>query len=91
MLENEKIERHIMKNIPGGHNLFVQDKEVASLIENLYSVSITLLLFSFWLLASRICQIFSSPELAPSRNEKAFFSRTISPARSGSVRPVCTA
>ena len=29
-----------MKSIPGGHNLFVQDKEVASLIENLYSVSI---------------------------------------------------
>lgn len=39
VLENEKIERHIMKNVPGGHNLFVQDKEVASLIENLYSVS----------------------------------------------------
>lgn len=56
ILENEKIERHIMKNIPGGHNLFIQvrmvkriptlciklhfftqDKEVASLIENLYS------------------------------------------------------
>lgn len=37
VLENEKIERHIMKSIPGGHNLFVQDKEVASLIENLYS------------------------------------------------------
>ena len=28
VLENDKIERHIMKNIPGGHNLFVQDKEV---------------------------------------------------------------
>lgn len=28
-----------MKNVPGGHNLFVQDKEVATLIENLYSVS----------------------------------------------------
>lgn len=27
-----------MKNVPGGHNLFVQDKEVATLIENLYSV-----------------------------------------------------
>jgi hypothetical protein len=27
-----------MKNIPGGHNLFVQDKEVATLIENVYSV-----------------------------------------------------
>lgn len=39
MLENEKIERHIMKNVPGGHNLFVQDKEVATLVENLYSVS----------------------------------------------------
>nr|QBH74236.1 chloride intracellular channel [Franklinothrips vespiformis] len=37
VLENEKIERHIMKNVPGGHNLFVQDKEVASLIENLYT------------------------------------------------------
>lgn len=40
VLENEKIERHIMKNIPGGHNLFVQDKEVASKIENVYSVRI---------------------------------------------------
>lgn len=37
ILENDKIERHIMKNIPGGHNLFVQDKDVATLIENLYS------------------------------------------------------
>ncbi|CAB4065626.1 CLIC2 [Lepeophtheirus salmonis] len=37
VLENEKIERHIMKSIPGGHNLFVQDKEVASRIENIYS------------------------------------------------------
>lgn len=37
VLENEKIERHIMKNIPGGHNLFVSDKEVASKIENIYS------------------------------------------------------
>ncbi|KAK2716944.1 hypothetical protein QYM36_007181 [Artemia franciscana] len=37
VLENEKIERHIMKNVPGGHNLFVQDKEVASKIENVYS------------------------------------------------------
>ena len=26
VLENEKIERHIMKNIPGGHNLFVPDQ-----------------------------------------------------------------
>jgi len=37
ILENEKIERHIMKNVPGGHNLFVQDKEVAHIIENIYS------------------------------------------------------
>lgn len=37
ILENEDIERHIMKNIPGGHNLFVRDKEVALLIENVYS------------------------------------------------------
>ncbi|XP_035915619.1 chloride intracellular channel exc-4 isoform X1 [Anopheles stephensi] len=37
ILENEKIERHIMKSVPGGYNLFVQDKEVATLIENLYS------------------------------------------------------
>lgn len=39
ILENEKIERHIMKTVPGGHNLFVQDKEVATKIENIYSVS----------------------------------------------------
>jgi chloride intracellular channel protein 2 len=37
ILENDKIERHIMKNIPGGYNLFVQDKDVATLIENVYS------------------------------------------------------
>ncbi|CAH0564814.1 unnamed protein product [Brassicogethes aeneus] len=37
ILENEKIERHIMKSVPGGHNLFVQDKEVATLIENIYT------------------------------------------------------
>lgn len=37
VLENEKIERHIMKAVPGGHNLFVQDKEVAGLLENVYS------------------------------------------------------
>jgi len=37
ILENEKIERHIMKSVPGGHNLFVQDKEVANTIENIYS------------------------------------------------------
>ncbi|XP_064489224.1 chloride intracellular channel Clic-like [Ornithodoros turicata] len=36
ILENDKIERYIMKNIPGGHNLFVQDKETATVIENLY-------------------------------------------------------
>lgn len=38
ILENEKIERYIMKTIPGGHNLFVSDKETATTIENLYSV-----------------------------------------------------
>lgn len=37
ILENEKIERYIMKNVPGGHNLFVQDKDTATVIENLYS------------------------------------------------------
>ncbi len=37
VLENDKIERHIMKNVPGGHNLFVQDKAVAAKIENVYS------------------------------------------------------
>lgn len=37
VLENEKIERYIMKKVPGGHNLFVQDKAVAVLIENVYS------------------------------------------------------
>ncbi len=37
ILENEGIERHIMKKVPGGHNLFVRDKEVASKIENIYS------------------------------------------------------
>ena len=37
ILENEKIERHIMKAIPGGHNLFVADVEVAKKIENLYN------------------------------------------------------
>lgn len=42
VLENDKIERHIMKNIPGGHNLFVQDKDVAQRTENVYSVSVKL-------------------------------------------------
>jgi len=37
ILENEKIERHIMKAIPGGHNLFVADVEVEKRIENLYN------------------------------------------------------
>lgn len=36
ILENDKIERYIMKNIPGGHNLFFSDKETAAVIENLY-------------------------------------------------------
>lgn len=37
VLDNESIERHIMKNIPGGHNLFVQDMSVAKKIENVYN------------------------------------------------------
>ncbi len=37
VLENERIERHIMKQIPGGHNLFVPDSEVSKKIENLYN------------------------------------------------------
>jgi chloride intracellular channel protein 2 len=37
VLENEKIERHIMKFVPGGHNLFVPDKEIEKKIENLYN------------------------------------------------------
>ena len=37
VLENEKIERHIMKSVPGGHNLFVPDKEIEKKIENLYN------------------------------------------------------
>lgn len=37
ILENDKIERYIMKNVPGGHNLFISDKETAAIIENLYS------------------------------------------------------
>ncbi|XP_013788885.1 chloride intracellular channel exc-4-like [Limulus polyphemus] len=37
ILENDKIERYIMKNVPGGYNLFIQDKQTATVIENLYS------------------------------------------------------
>ena len=37
ILENEKIERHIMKHIPGGHNLFVADPGVEKRLENLYN------------------------------------------------------
>ena len=37
ILDSDKIERYIMKNIPGGHNLFFSDKETANVIENLYS------------------------------------------------------
>jgi chloride intracellular channel protein 2 len=37
ILENEKIERHIMKSVPGGHNLFIPDKEIERKIENLYN------------------------------------------------------
>ena len=29
ILENDKVERHIMKAIPGGHNLFIPDNEVS--------------------------------------------------------------
>ncbi len=36
-MENERIERHIMKEVPGGHNLFVPDSEVSRKIENLYN------------------------------------------------------
>lgn len=46
VLENEKIERYIMKNVPGGHNLFVQDKDTATVIVNLYSVGFKLLYIS---------------------------------------------
>jgi chloride intracellular channel protein 2 len=38
VLENDRIERYILKNVPGGHRLFVRDRETASLIQNLYSV-----------------------------------------------------
>jgi len=37
VLENEEIERHIMKKIPGGHNLFIADQEVNKKIEDVYS------------------------------------------------------
>lgn len=37
ILENDKIERHIMKSIPGGYNLFVQ----VLIIATLYDVLIT--------------------------------------------------
>jgi len=37
ILENEKIERHIMKHIPGGHNLFVPDSVVEKKLESLYN------------------------------------------------------
>jgi len=36
VLENEKIERYIMKSIPGGHNLFISDKETSDIIEDIY-------------------------------------------------------
>ena len=56
VLENEKIERHIMKSIPGGHNLFVQDKEVEKVIENVYSKVRHIL---FWLNDLYLKEIFS--------------------------------
>ncbi|KAI2800743.1 hypothetical protein RDWZM_010520 [Blomia tropicalis] len=37
ILENDKIERYIMKSIPGGHNLFVSDKETSEVIEDIYT------------------------------------------------------
>jgi len=37
VMENDQIERHIMKKIPGGHNLFVPDQGVNKTIENVYS------------------------------------------------------
>ncbi|XP_076373883.1 chloride intracellular channel Clic-like isoform X2 [Tachypleus tridentatus] len=37
VLENDKIERYIMKSVPGGYNLFVQDKETETVIMDLYS------------------------------------------------------
>ncbi len=37
IMENDSIERHIMKRVPGGHNLFVPDSEVSKRIENLYN------------------------------------------------------
>lgn len=37
ILENDRIERHIMKSVPGGHNLFIPDNEVSKKIENLYN------------------------------------------------------
>ena len=40
LLDNEKIERYIIKSIPGGHNLFVSDKVTEKLIENIYTVRI---------------------------------------------------
>lgn len=42
VLENEKIERHIMKNVPGGHNLFVQ-------VSLLFYSQITFTIESFFL------------------------------------------
>ena len=38
VLENERIERYILKNVPGGQRLFVRDRETGSLIQSLYSV-----------------------------------------------------
>lgn len=37
ILENEKIERHIMKSVPGGHNLFVQVILDCLLVGNRYT------------------------------------------------------
>ena len=58
VLENEKIERHIMKAIPGGHNLFVADVEVAKRIENLYN-KFKVGSFKFPIPCKERCQSFS--------------------------------
>ena len=67
ILENEKIERHIMKAIPGGHNLFVADVEVAKKIENLYN--------KFKVRAKKMVRKYKLPNLnrSPFSLKKKFF------------------
>lgn len=38
ILENDKIERHIMKNIPGGYNLFVQVRITKKKIKPIFEI-----------------------------------------------------